>query len=82
MCLIAERAYYSGYAGNPEMIFKPGMVGTVGAVVPKVRRVRRKYLNPAYDNRPYFLAVDYDCPVTKQVQRVALNFCNAKKVLA
>lgn len=31
-CKTRVEAYYSGYGGNPECWFEPGMVGTIGAV--------------------------------------------------
>lgn len=36
-CKEAVPAFYSKYAGNPEVVFRPGMIGTVGAIdVPAV----------------------------------------------
>ena len=31
-CKVRREAFYSGYAGNPECWFEPGMVGVVGNV--------------------------------------------------
>jgi len=51
-CKQEEAAYYSGYAGNPVVIFKPGMVGIVGSVkVPYVRTSRGQ--------NSYFVCVDF-----------------------
>ena len=75
-CLLPEPAYYSGYGGRPEMIFRPGMVGTVKSVAPKVCIVS----GPGRDRRPDFLVVDYEAPETGKVERVGLNYANAKKV--
>jgi hypothetical protein len=75
-CKLAEPAYYSNYGGNPVMIFKPGMVGTVATIAPKVRKVK----GPGCDGKDDFLVVDYHAPETNATQRVGLNFCNAEVV--
>ena len=75
-CLHPEPAYYSGYGGRPEMIFRPGMVGTVKSVAAKVRIVS----GLGKDGRDTFLVVDYEAPDTGKVERVGLNYANAMKV--
>ena len=72
-CLIQKSAYYSNYCGNPVMVFKPGMVGIVAAIAPKVRMVK----GPGRDGKPNFLVVDYTAAETGKTERVALNYCNA-----
>jgi hypothetical protein len=76
-CRYEVPAYYSEYGGNPLTIFKPGMVGVVTAIAPKVRRVGYP---PAHDLRDEFLVVDYAHPTTGKLQRVGLNFCNAIRI--
>lgn len=79
-CKVPEHAYYSGYGGQPEMVFRPGYVGTVAAIASKVRMTPKQLRNKAHDGKADFLVVDYDCPITKETQRVGLDFCNAVKV--
>lgn len=65
-------AYYSNYAGNPKMVFKPGMIGTVGAVnVPYVTNRNNNY----YDS---FVCVDFLEPQTGRIQRVGLSYTQIK----
>ena len=73
-CSIAVHAYYSNYGPNPEIIFRPGMVGRVRSVAPKVRIVK----GPGNDGKRDFLVVDFWCPLTGRTECVGLNFCNAK----
>jgi hypothetical protein len=41
-----KEAFYSGYAGRPELFFKPGMVGIIDSVdVPPVRCIRGHHPN-------------------------------------
>jgi hypothetical protein len=54
------------------MMFKPGMVGTVKAILPKVRLVRGK----GYDSKADFLVVEYHEPATGKNATVGLNFVN------
>ena len=63
-----REAYYSNYAGNPKMVFKPGMVGTVGAVdVPYVSNKNNNF----YES---FVCVDFLEPQTGKIQRVGLSY--------
>ena len=71
-CKVAEPAY-SGYTGTEAIYFKPGMVGVVSKIAPKVRIVS----GPGKDRRSEFLVVDYTAPETGGTVRVGLNFCNA-----
>jgi hypothetical protein len=73
-CKIEVPAYYSEYGSNPKMTFKPGMVATVVCIAPKVRIIT---CGPEHDSKNTMLVVDYDCPVTRKVQRTSLNLCNA-----
>jgi hypothetical protein len=73
-CIHPVEAYYSSYCGNPWMVFKPGMIGRVVSIAPKVRIVCNG--GPEYDRRYTFVVVDYDCPITNKTQRVGLDFCN------
>ena len=62
------KAYYSGYAGNPEVIIEPGMIGIVTAVkVPCVNKqgffncvdfvIKDKFSgNPKYKNNTWRIA--------------------------
>ena len=89
-CKHAVEAYYSNYGPRPKMLFRPGMVGTVTAIAPKVCLPRKGYrLPPELDRNPFFLVVDYPAPETARTERVGLNglnVCNArhadKRVLA
>jgi hypothetical protein len=72
-CRFAESAYYSRYAGRPEILFKPGMVGTIASITPKVKITTGQ----GKDSRPDFLVVDYEAPETGQTERVGLNYDNA-----
>lgn len=76
-CKYAVPAYYSKYAGNPEMLFRPGMIGIVASITPKVRIIGDP---PTHDKNPMFLVVDYAAPETGKTERVGLNFCNAREV--
>lgn len=75
-CLHAVEAYYSGYAGNPKCLFEPGMVGEIVDTAPKVCIMGEP---PVYDKRDIRLVVDFRHPELG-IQRVSLNFCNAKAV--
>lgn len=75
-CKYTVGAYYSGYAGQPIMLFEPGMRGQVAAITPKT------YVQPVdkkHDSKDTFLVVDFYHP-EYGVQRCGLNFCNAKRV--
>lgn len=72
-------AYYSNYGGNGHLIFKPGMVGTVKSIAPKVCLVKKGNTNPCWDRKDEFLVVDYQ-DETNVTRRVGLDFCNAKVV--
>ena len=74
-CRKAVEAYYSGYAGNPEMIFMPEMIGTIASIAPKVR-IYNPPNDDRYDGKDEFLVVDFVHPELGN-QRVGLNFCNA-----
>lgn len=71
-CKVPATAHYSDYGGNPERVFRPGMVGTVAFIAPKVRIVK----GPGKDGRDSFLVIDFHCPETNKQERVGLNFCN------
>jgi hypothetical protein len=71
-CQLAVEAYYSRYAGRPRVEFRPGMVGVVASLAPKVRLVD----GPGHDRRGLFAVVDYVAPETGAVERVGLNLCN------
>ena len=79
-CKHKVHAYYSGYAGNPSILFTPGMVGEVVDVAPKVRIIPQQYRYSWEDGHHSFLSVKFFCTVTKKTQRVNLNYCNAVKV--
>ena len=57
------QAYYSNYAGNPELVFKPGMKGIFHGFAPKVRGKNED-----------FAVVDYED--NGKVQRVGLDLRN------
>jgi len=70
-------AYYSNYGGNGHLIFKPGMIGTVAAIAPKVCLVKKGNVNPRWDRVADFLVVDYQDEIGV-TRRVGLDYCNAK----
>lgn len=72
-CKVEMPAYYSGYAGNPVMVFKPGMEGVVTSIAPKVRKCK----GPGFDGKDDFLVVRYTAPESNKTEQVSLNFCNA-----
>lgn len=78
-CLIETEAYYSDYGANKgqKILFKPGMVGTIVNIAPKV--TNSKIDDPRFDQKPDFLVVDY-LDENQIVQRVGLDQCNAVKV--
>lgn len=72
-CRHPEEAYYSEYAGNPKVMFEPGMVGTVNDVdCPFMRK------------KGVFACVDFEGPIDaggkSNIWRVALPDSNMKKV--
>lgn len=74
-CLRQTHAYFSKRNGNPEMIFKPGMVGKVMAIQPK-----KKLFAASWESKvSYLLIVNYDCPQTGKTQAVGLDFYNTAK---
>ena len=80
-CLHTEAAYYSDYGPNKGKIiqFKPGMLGTVASIAPKVTMPAKGNTDPRYDFKDDFLVVDY-MDENNEKQRVGLNFCNAKLI--
>ena len=72
-CLYGRPAYYSGYNGNPVVLFKPGMIGTVAGIAPKVFRLRKAHA-PGDDTRHDFVVVDFECDGA--THRVGLHFAN------
>lgn len=81
-CKYQVEAYYSGYGGNPYWWFKPGMVGVVKSIAPKVtRQLHLDPKSPEYDCGDEFLVVDYEDPECGgTVRRTGLHFCNAVRV--
>ena len=79
-CKVPVEAYYSNYGGNPIMVFRPGMVGTIAAIAPKVRNTPKQLRDKAHDSKADMLVLDYDCPVTGKQQRASLNYCNTVKI--
>lgn len=78
-CRVAVPAYYSGYGGKPVMVFRPGMIGIISRIAPKVvKTVPNKAAG--IDGCNTFAVVDYDCPETGQSERVGLNLCNIVQV--
>jgi hypothetical protein len=75
-CKFEVEAYYSNFNGSPLVLFKPGMVGVVAYIAPKVRIIVGL---PTHDSRSEFLAVDFTDENCKPA-RVGLNFCNATKL--
>lgn len=75
-CLHRVPAYGSGRGGRPEIWFRPGMTGRVAHVAPKVRIAGEP---PIHDRREEFLVVDFFCEETGRMERVGLNFCNARR---
>ncbi len=79
-CKREESAYYSGYAGNPVVIFKPGMVGVVGAV-------KVPYVQTRSGQNSYFVCVDFKVPGVfsgnpkfgNDTWRVGLDYSNIVK---
>jgi hypothetical protein len=78
-CKVPVEAYYSNYGGNPIMVFRPGMVGTIASIAPKVRNTPKRLRDKAHDSKADMLVIDYDCPITGQLQRASLNYCNTVK---
>jgi hypothetical protein len=76
-CKYAVEAYYSDYGVNKgkKIEFKPGMIGIIAAIAPKVTMPVSK--DPRFDRKTTFLVVDYVDPEHGE-QRVGLNFCNAE----
>lgn len=70
-CKIAVQAYYT-----TNVWFKPGMIGTVKAITPKVRIV----YGDEYDRAADFAVVDFQCEETGKTERTSLNFCNVVKI--
>jgi len=71
-------AYYSNYGPNKgrHIIFRPGMVGVVHSITPKVTLPKRGTpLPPGIDRKDEFAVVDY-FDENNEPQRVGLNFCN------
>lgn len=64
------------YSGSD--VFRPGMVGTVVGVFPKVR-ITCLPGDPRYDGCQDFVVVDY-VDDRGQVRRTGLNFCNVRRV--
>lgn len=79
-CKHPESAYYGNYGGNPVMTFKPGMVGTVASIAPKIRIIGKDRRGPGRDGKDEFLVVDYHEPATDKTQRCGLDFINAVAV--
>jgi len=77
-CKHAVEAYYSNYGPDKGTVieFKPGMVGIVSSVAPKVCLLKKGVVDPRYDRKADFLVVDYIDP-THGKRRVGLNYCNA-----
>lgn len=75
-CRYPVEAYYSNYGPNKGnyIMFKPGMIGIVHSIAPKVTILGID--DPRYDTKKDFLVVDF---VDEQniKQRVGLNYCNA-----
>ncbi len=69
-----------GRLDQADLLFTPGMVGTVACIACKVCIVDDPAQPGLYDSCPDMLVVDYHCPVTGTTQRTSLNFCNAKRV--
>ena len=87
-CKHAVEAYYSDYGVNKgkKIEFKPGMIGIIAAIAPKVTRPmpfgpvyggEPVSKDPRFDRKTTFLVVDYVVPEHGE-QRVGLNFCNAE----
>ena len=76
-CRVAVQAYYSQYNGNPTWEFKPGMVGVIATISPKVSRLTTP-IPPRYDASDEMLVVDYLDGDTQR--RCSLNFINARRV--
>lgn len=76
-CRFPEPAYYSDYGLNKgrQITFRPGMVGTVVAIVPKVSMPPKGQLPSGRDRKPEFVVVDY-LDEGGEKQRVGLDFCN------
>lgn len=80
-CKYQVEAYYSNYGGNPYWWFKPGMVGVVKSIAPKVtRQLHLDPRSPEYDCGDEFLVVDYEDPECGTIRRTGLHFCNAVHV--
>lgn len=71
-CKLEQYAYYSNYGGNPVLIFKPGMIGVVVSIAPKVSKIK----GSRFDNKDDFLVVDYIAPETNRIERVGLDYIN------
>lgn len=65
------KGYYSNYAGRPEIIWRKGFKGIVGAV--KVPSVRRENV--------FFNCVDFYCENTKRTERCCALDKQIKKVM-
>lgn len=80
-CRYSVPAYYSNSGPNKGKIieFKPGMIGTVVSIAPKVTIPKNPHDPRCFDKKPDFLVVDF-FDEKNEKQRVALNFCNAKIV--
>lgn len=66
-CKHPVEAYYG------TSVFRPGMVGTVMSVSPKVRMLPP---DKSHDSKVHFLTIDYDCPSTGRKERCGLNYIN------
>lgn len=77
-CKHAVEAYYSKYAGNPEILFEPGTPAVIASITPKVRIAVFDPLR--YDGRDEFIVADFYSITTNKTERVGINFCNAVKL--
>jgi hypothetical protein len=75
-CEHETSAYGSNYGGQPKMSFKPGMIGFVASIAPKVNIVQREFREPGQDAKDEFVVVDFFDPETNKTQRCGLDFIN------
>ena len=73
-CLHEVEAYYSGYNGNPKVMFTPNDVGIVRSIAPKVHILK---CLPVFDGCEDFLVIDFIHPEHGK-QRCHLNYCNVR----
>lgn len=80
-CKIEMAAFGSDYGPNKgrHITFKPGMVGVVRSIAPKVVRLRKGVVIEGLDRCGHFAVVDFE-DEQGGPWRVGLDFCNIRRI--